>query len=410
MSFSLFVAKKFINSNKKKTFINFLSLLSTITLIIGTASMIIVLSVFNGLEEVLKSIYADFDPEIKIENKTKQYFDDLFSEKISTINNVKTISGVLENKGLITLNDNKVVAKIKGVSPSFIDQNRIQKNLVEGEFYFKKNNLDYAVVGRGIKYALAIRSNNNFQNLKVFALKETSKLKPGLLNTGLYESKSLKTSGVFAIENNFDNNFIFTSLDFAQKLFNKKDKVSSYEIKVNNKSTAKKTANQIQQIIGPSFNVLTIEQQRAGLYKILQTEKFVVYLVFALIIILSSFNIFFLLSMMAIEKKKEISVIYALGGKKSQIKKIFIFQGIIIAIKGVLFGTFIGCLICYLQDTFGLISINLSSSIIENYPVKIIYNDVLLVALIVLFISSISSTIPANYASKYENFLDLNKK
>jgi len=383
MSFSLFIAKKFIHSNKKKTFINFLSLLSTITLIIGTASMIIVLSVFNGLEEVLKSIYADFDPEIKIENKTKKYFDDLFSKKIANINNVKTISGVLENKGLIMLNDNKVVAKIKGVSPSFIDQNRIQKNLVEGEFYFKKNNLDYAVVGRGIKYALAIRSNNNFQNLKVFALKETSELKPGILNTGLYESKSLKTSGVFAIENNFDNNFIFTSLDFAQ---------------------------QIQQIMGPSFNVLTIEQQRAGLYKILQTEKFVVYLVFTLIIILSSFNIFFLLSMMVIEKKKAISVIYALGGKKNQIKKIFIFQGIIIAIKGVLFGTFIGCLICYLQDTFGLISINMSSSIIENYPVKIIYNDVLLVALIVIFISSISSIIPANYASKYENFLNLNKK
>ena len=126
--------------------------------------------------------------------------------------------------------------------------------------------------------------------------------------------------------NNFDNNFIFTSLDFAQKLFNKKDKVSSYEIKVHNKSTAKKTANQIQQIIGPSFNVLTTEQQRAGLYKILQTEKFVVYLVFGLIIILSSFNIFFLLSMMAIEKKKEISVIYALGGNKNQIKKIFIFS------------------------------------------------------------------------------------
>ena len=372
--------------------------------------MIIVLSVFNGLEEVLKSIYADFDPEIKIENKTKEYFDDLFYKKISNINNVNTISGVLENKGLITLNDNKVVAKIKGVSPSFINQNRIQKNIIEGEFYFKKNNLDYAVVGRGIKYALAIRSNNNFQNLKVFALKETSKLKPGLLNKSLYESKSLKTSGVFAIENNFDNNFIFTSLEFAQKLFNKKDKVSSYEIKVNNKSTIKKTANQIQQIIGPSFNVLTIEQQRAGLYKILQTEKFVVYLVFALIIILSSFNIFFLLSMMAIEKKKEISVIYALGGKKNQIKKIFIFQGIIIAIKGVLLGTFVGCLICYLQDTFGLISINMSSSIIENYPIKIIYNDVLLVALIVVFISSISSTIPANYASKYENFLDLNKK
>ena len=174
--------------------------------------MIVVLSVFNGLEEVLKSIYADFDPEIKIENKTNKYFDDLFSKKISNINNVKTISGVLENKGLITLNDNKVVAKIKGVSPSFIDQNRIQKNLVEGEFYFRKNNLDYAVVGRGIKYALAIRSNNDFQNLKVFALKETSKLKPGVLNTSLYESKSLKTSGVFAIENNFDNNFIFTSL------------------------------------------------------------------------------------------------------------------------------------------------------------------------------------------------------
>ena len=410
MGFSLLVAKKFIKSKNKRTFINFLSLISTVTIIIGTASMIIVLSVFNGLENVLKSIYAEFDPEIKIESKISKDFKNIYYSEIYKLKNVKTITGVLENKGLLTLEGNQVVSNIKGVDTSFIKQGRIKNKLIEGDFYFKKNNMDYAVVGRGIKYSLGIKANNAFQNLKVYALKNKIILKPSVINNSLYETQSLKISGVFAIENNFDNNFIFTSLEFAQTLFNKKNYLSSYEIKVHDKSLIKKTKNQINNIVGKKFNVLLLDQQREGLYKILQTEKLVVYLVFGLIITLSSFNIFFLLSMMAIEKKKEISIIYALGGTENQIKKIFLFQGIIIGLQGAIIGSIIGILICYIQDNFGIISINMSSSIIENYPVKIIYKDVFLVGLIVAFISALSSIIPAKYASKYKNSLELNQK
>ena len=410
MGISLLVAKKFIKSKNKKTFINFLSLISTITIIIGTASMIIVLSVFNGLEDVLISIYAEFDPEIKIESKLNRDFKQTNYSEISKIKNVKTITGVLENKGLITLDDNQIVSNIKGVDLSFVEQGRIKNKLIEGDFYFKKNNIDYAIVGRGIKYSLGIKANNAFQNLKVYALKNKIVLKPNTINNSLYKSKSLKTSGVFAIENNFDNNFIFTSLEFAQNLFNKKNYVSYYEIKVYDKSLLKNTKNQIKKIVGEEYSVLMLNEQREGLYKILKTEKLVVYLVFGLIITLSSFNIFFLLSMMAIEKKKEISVIYALGGATKQIKKIFIFQGIIIGLQGAIVGSIIGILICYIQDHFGIISINMSSSIIENYPVKIIYKDIFLVGLIVTFISAFSSIIPAIYASKYKNFLELNQK
>ena len=410
MGFSLFVAKKFIKSKNKRTFINFLSLISTITIIIGTASMIIVLSVFNGLEEVLKSIYAEFDPEIKIESNLSKDFKNIHYSKISKLRNVKTITGVLENKGLLTLDDKQIVSNIKGVDTSFIGQGRIKNKLIEGEFYFKKNNMDYAVVGRGIKYSLGIKANNAFQNLKVYALKDKIVLKPNTINSSLYNSKSLKTSGVFAIENNFDNNFIFTSLEFAQNLFNKTNYISSYEIKLYDKSLIPKTKNQINEMLGKEFNVLLLDQQREGLYKILKTEKLVVYLIFGLIITLSSFNIFFLLSMMAIEKKKEISIIYALGGASRQINKIFIFQGIIIGLQGAIIGSIIGILMCYIQDNYGIISINMTSSIIENYPIKIIYKDVFIVGIIVTFISTLSSIIPAKYASKYKNLLELNRK
>lgn len=404
MVFSIRAALRLIFSRKKKTFINFLSYISILALSIGTASMIIVLSVYNGLENTLKSIYQDFDPEIKIEKTDSKYFENIYAEKISEIENVREVSAIIENKVILQNEKKEVVSYLKGVDDNFIRLNRVSKNLTEGEFIFNVDNIDFCVIGRGIKYSLGIRTNSDFQSIKVYSLNDGKKLNPSLMQKNIYNQELLKTSGVFAIESGFDNNYIFTSLGFAQNLFDKKGLISSYEIMVNNKEELNLTKSEIKKTLGAGFEVKSDIEQREGLYKILQTEKLVVYLVFLIVLFLSSINIFFLLIMMGVEKRKDISVMFSFGVKRYQVRNIFISQGLIIGLTSVVIGSFLGVFLTLVQQHFGLIQIQMTSSILTSYPVSLLLSDLLKVSGIVIFISLLASLFPGIISTKKNNF------
>ena len=408
MSISIKTALKFILSKKNKTFINFLSYISILTLSLGTAAMIIVLSVYNGLENTLKSIYDDFDPEIKIEKKEFKYFENSLASEIASIENVESVSAIIENQVILQNEEKEVVAYLKGVDENFISQERISNNLTEGSFLFKIGKMDYGVFGRGIKYKLGLKTNSNFQSVDVFALNENKSLNPSSLKSNFFYKEGIKVSGVFAIENSFDNEYVFSSLKFAQRLF-KNDKISSYEVKLKDKNKISETRQLIKSKIGDNYNILTSLEQRVGLYKILKTEKLVVYLVFGIILLLSSINIFFLLIMMGVEKQKDISVMYSFGVKREQIKNVFINQGILIGAVSIVFGTIIGTGLTLLQKEFGLIKIQMSSSILEKYPVDFMFSDLLVIYLMVLSISYLASLFPGIISSRQKNFININK-
>ena len=408
MSISIKTALKFILSKKNKTFINFLSYISILTLSLGTAAMIIVLSVYNGLENTLKSIYDDFDPEIKIEKKEFKYFENSLASEIASIENVESVSAIIENQVILQNEEKEVVAYLKGVDENFINQDRISDNLTEGDFLFSIGKIDYGVFGRGIKYKLGLKTNSNFQNVDVFALNENKSLNPSSLKSNFFYKEGIKVSGVFAIENSFDNEYVFSSLKFAQRLF-KNDKISSYEVKLKDKNKISETRQLIKSKIGDNYNILTSLEQRVGLYKILKTEKLVVYLVFGIILLLSSINIFFLLIMMGVEKQKDISVMYSFGVKREQIKNVFINQGLIIGAVSIIFGTIIGTGLTLLQKEFGLIKIQMSSSILEKYPVDFMFSDLLVIYLMVLSISYLASLFPGIISSRQKNFININK-
>ena len=408
MSISIKTALKFILSKKNKTFINFLSYISILTLSLGTAAMIIVLSVYNGLENTLKSIYDDFDPEIKIEKKEFKYFENSLASEIASIENVESVSAIIENQVILQNEEKEVVAYLKGVDENFINQDRISDNLTEGDFLFSIGKIDYGVFGRGIKYKLGLKTNSNFQNVDVFALNENKSLNPSSLKSNFFYKEGIKVSGIFAIENSFDNEYVFSSLKFAQRLF-KNDKISSYEVKLKDKNKISETRQLIKSKIGDNYNILTSLEQRVGLYKILKTEKLVVYLVFGIILLLSSINIFFLLIMMGVEKQKDISVMYSFGVKREQIKNVFINQGLIIGAVSIIFGTIIGTGLTLLQKEFGLIKIQMSSSILEKYPVDFMFSDLLVIYLMVLSISYLASLFPGIISSRQKNFININK-
>ena len=358
--------------------------------------MIIVLSVFNGLENTLMSVYKGFDPSIKIEHKKNKYFNNTIKQKITSINGVKHASGVLENKVLFQNAENEAVAYLKGVDNDYLEKNKIKSNLVEGDFEINKGNLKYAVFGRGLKYSLGIKTNSNFQNINVYALSDSKELKPNITRQKIYKKEQLKPTGIFAIEKSFDNNYAFTTLDFTQRLFDKETKISSYEVEVKNGFNPEKVKTQIENVIGSEFSVLGFSEQRESLFKILRTEKLIVYIVFSIILLLSSLNIFFLLSMMGIEKIKDIKTLLSFGVSINQIKKIFIFQGVLIGLVGIVFGAFLGIGTSLIQEYFGIVKINMTSSILESYPIKLNLTDILLTITVVVVVSIIASLIPSN--------------
>ena len=396
MKLSLFIAWRYVFSKKKKTFINFLSYFSIASISIGTAAMIIVLSVFNGLENTLMSIYKGFDPNIKIEHKENKYFNNTIKEKILKINGVKYVAGILENKVLFQNEENEAVGYLKGVDNDYLKKNKIKANLVEGNFEINKDNLERAVFGRGLKYSLGIKTNSNFQNINVYALSDSKKLNPNITRQKIYKKEQLKPTGIFAIEKSFDNNYAFTTLDFAQRLFEKETKISSYEVEVKKGFNPENVRLEIKNIIGKEFRVLGFSEQRESLFKILRTEKLIVYIVFSIILLLSSLNIFFLLSMMGIEKRKDIKTLLSFGISISRIKKIFILQGVLIGFSGIVLGTFLGVGTSLIQEYFGIVKINMTSSILESYPIELNFVDIIFTITIVFLISIIASLIPSN--------------
>ena len=411
MNLSLFIAKRYFFS-KKKSFINFLSITAFIGVMVGTSSLIIVLSVFNGLEDLLKSLYINFNPEIKIVSNNSKYFIPN-NDQINNINNIEGVdfvSKVIEDRAIASYNGIEIPVYIKGADSSFSFQNRLNKNIVEGDFILKKNNSSYAVVGRGVKYKISLNLNDNFNNLILYSVSPDFSFIPSGIQKKPFNQMSIIPSGVFAIEQQIDNNFIISSLTFVEKLFEKKNKITALELKINEKQDVYKIKSDIKNIVGDDYNVLTIEEQHSDLYKILKTEKLIVFIIFSFILIISSFNIFFLLSMHAIDKKRDLSILLSLGLTEKSIKKIFYYESMIISILGIIIGGALGVLLCVLQNEYGLVSLGMETAIIKYYPVKVKLSDILIIVSIVFFISIIASIKPSLIAIQKINLNLLNNK
>ena len=266
------------------------------------------------------------------------------------------------------------------------------------------------MLGRGVKYKISLNLNDNFNNLILYSVSPDFSFIPSGIQKKPFNQMSIIPSGVFAIEQQIDNNFIISSLAFVEKLFEKKNKITALELKINEKQDVYKIKSDIKNIVGDDYNVLTIEEQHSDLYKILKTEKLIVFIIFSFILIISSFNIFFLLSMHAIDKKRDLSILLSLGFTEKSIKKIFYYESMIISILGIIIGGALGVLLCVLQNEYGLVSLGMETAIIKYYPVKVKLSDILIIVSIVFFISIIASIKPSLIAIQKINLNLLNNK
>lgn len=366
----------------------------------GAAALVIVLSVFNGLESLIRSLYGSFDPEIKIESAEGKWFtmSDSLSQVIQNIQDVKVLSEVIEDNALVRYRDAEMVVRLKGVSDNFMDQNRLDKVIVDGEPYLKKGDINYAIVGLGVLHSLSIAPKDEFTSLQVYYPKNTQSRMGN--PSSLYTQKAILPGGVFAIEKQYDEQFIFVPLEFAADLFEYENRRTSLEVKISETADLETVQNKLKDVLGSDFLITNKDEQHPSLFRAIKIEKLFSLLTFFFILALASLSIFFTLNMLAIEKQKDISVLYAMGASKKLIKGIFLLEGAIISLVGAAVGLLLGLMICLVQIKFGIISMGMETSVVNAYPVKMQFLDFLYTALCVVIITFLASYRPAIIASK----------
>ncbi|MFH6983300.1 ABC transporter permease [Marinoscillum luteum] len=407
MNLAYFIAKRYFLSKKKKSFINVISIISMLVVAIGTMALIIVLSVFNGLEGLLRNLYGTVDPNLVVSanvGKSFVYGPDI-SNKVNSLEEIVSITEVLEDNVLIKYNNAQRVARVKGVSESFIEQGRLEDYLVFGDLKLTSNDISYAIVGRGVQYDLSINPKNDFYTIQMYFPDE---VRPGMLNPEkMYRLKNILPGGVFAVEKSYDENLVYVPIRFAEDLFNKKGKRNLLELQLAPSADPNEVKKRLQDLLGSSFLVQSNDEIHGDLYRVLSYEKFFVFLTFSIIIAIASINIFFSLNMLVLDKKKDVAILSAQGATRGLITKIFLLEGCIVAFTGAFTGLLLGLLVSFVQQEFGLVTMGMQTAIIDAYPVKVEWLDVLLTVLSIIVITIVTSIQPALSASKSVAMTDL---
>jgi lipoprotein-releasing system permease protein len=395
LKFAFYIAKRYLFSKRSRNIVHLVSYASILSVLVGTAALVIVLSVFNGFGQLILSLYNSFDPALKIsvvEGKTSSFDDVTFTLDQNDI----LYSHTLEEKVLLRYQDKESIATIKGVDENFHTINKIDSMLVSGNYIsnFENNN---CVVGQGIAYYLSMGIGDMFDQLQVFV--PNREKKSLLAAETAFVQKSLVPVGVFSIQSDFDSEYVLAPISFVRNILNKPLQSSYIEVFCEDDQILE-LQQQIQYQIGDDYFVENRYQQHAFLYKLLNSEKLIVYFILSFILIIASFNIIGSLSMLMIDKKKDIQTLSNLGASRKMIRNIFLLEGVLTTQIGVIFGVVIGLFVCWLQMEFGLLGMGQGSFVVDSYPVKVEFTDLLIVYITVSVIGIVTSFIPANYMSK----------
>lgn len=397
MNLKLFIARRYLFSTNKQNVINIISAISMIGVAVGTAALIVVLSVFNGFDNLIQMLFNSFDPDLKItlaEGKTfipeSKEFD-----KIRKLKSIIYFTEVLEENVLLKYEDKLHPATIKGVTKEYTKTTGIDTMIVQGSFFLEKNNIDYAVVGQGIAYYLSM-GLNFVAPIVVYVPKRTKSIAVNAENA--FNRKILYPSGIFSIQQDFDVKYLIADITFVRDLLNYKSAVSAIELKLITESDIKEVKNEVKSILGEKFIVKDRYEQHELFYKIMKSEKWAIFLILSFILLIASFNIIGSITMLIIDKKNDIFTLNSLGADQATIHKIFLYEGWFISILGSFIGLILGGLICWAQIRYGFVRLEGSGSfIIDAYPVAYKAIDFVNIFVIVIIIGFIAAWIPSKY-------------
>ncbi|MEP7170704.1 MAG: FtsX-like permease family protein [Bacteroidota bacterium] len=371
MNFPIYIAKRYLIAKKSRNVINIISWVSVLGIAVGTAGLVIVLSVFNGFGDLVISLYNSFDPDVKITIVEGKTFDpaNVNIEAIKKMNGVKAITFVLEESALLKYREKQIIATIKGVDENYFQTSDVKNNIVEGEMLLQKKEKNFAVIGGGIGYTLGMNLDDVFSNLNIYVPKRGREAM--LAPEDAFTNLLIQPSGVFSIQQDFDMKYVIVPLRFARELIGEDTKVSALEIGLTASADQKELKNEIAEITGSRFLVQNRMEQHDFLNKVLVSEKWAVYLILSLILLISAFSIIGSLTMLIIDKKQDISILLSMGADLTVIRKIFLTEGLMISLIGGSAGLIFGWLICFAQQTFKLIRFNDSQAfVVDAYPVS----------------------------------------
>lgn len=399
MQLALSIARRYLFSKKSTRAINIISLITATAMAVGTAALIIVMSVFNGFEDLIKSLYKVFYPDVLILPAEGKFFspDENLENILKNTPGIVSYSAVLQENVLAEHNGQQYIATVKGVDSNYLKvASDLKDYLYQGALDFGDREVAYAVMGIGVAYALGINVNQPTVPLTLYMPRKDKKSLSDVANA--FRRKDVIPGATFAVQQDFDAQLILLPLDAVFELMGDEKSISAIEIKTQ-KGQEDKVRDAIAQSLAQSFTVKNRYQQNETLYKVMQTEKWVVFALLSFIMLIAAFNIIGSLSMLVLEKQKDISTLMALGASKSLIQKIFVLEGMMMSLLGAGTGMLISLIVCMVQQYIGVIKMPGESFVIQYYPVKVMWQDFLLIFLIVFVISAAMSWIPAKRAA-----------
>jgi lipoprotein-releasing system permease protein len=393
------IALRYIFSKKSTNAINIISTISMVGMCFGAFALIVVLSVFNGFEDLALSLYNSFTPDIEIKAAKGKTFTDTpeLYKKITAIEGVQTIARTLEENAYIEYNDKAQIGTIKGVDDVFGQISSVKDYIQVGDYLLRDSSLNYAIVGGNIAVNLNVNIDESISPLSLTIPRKG--VKTAILPTDAFITGSVAPSGIFAIQQEYDSKYVLVSLDYLRELLGADTELSAYELKVNDYNKVDKVKDELKKALGNEFIIRNRYEQKESLYRIIKIERWAVFAILTFILIIVSFNIIGSLSMLVIEKKKDISILKAMGATPGLIRSIYLLEGVLTGGIGAIIGIFLGFLLCYLQIQFGFIKLGGGTFVVSAYPVLFNVSDFVLTFFTVLFISLLASYLPASRAS-----------
>ncbi len=393
---SNFIAKRYLLSKNSKSIINVISLISIVGVFVSSCAMVIVLSGFNGLENLVEKIYNQHESDLTISPiKGKTFYDsDSIIQKLTTIEQIGFTSKIIEEVTMIKHGEKWTTAIMKGAERSYSKITNLDSSIIDGNGDFYSTFVSGSIIGVGIQNQLQVSCDDRFDNtITVYGLLRNKKL--STQNKNVFNPKRISVRGVFNITPEFDNNYFIVSLDFARDLLDYTNELSAIEIGLKKEANLEQVKKQIERLVGVDFQVKTKFEKNELLFKTNAAEKWMVFMILLFIFILSTFNIIASLTMLMFDKKRDISTLIALGATKKLIQSIFFKEGLYINLIGGMSGIILGAFICMAQYHFKLIQ--LENSIIDYWPVEVEATDLFYVLLVLLGIGIIASYLPTSF-------------
>ena len=407
MNFPFYIARRYLFSKKSHNAINVISGVSVCGVALATLAMVCTLSVFNGFRDLVATMFTAFDPELKITSVSGKVFDSE-DERIQSLRQwpeIEVFSCSLEDNAMVQYKGRQAMVVIKGIEDNFSQLTAIDNILYgRGDFVLHDEVVDYAIPG--IELVSVLGTGIRFLNpLEVYAPKRGTKINVANPTTS-FQTDYLHSSGlVFAVnQQKYDASYILTSLSFACNLFQYNTEVSSIELKLLPNASLSQVKGKVQDLLGKDFKVRDRYEQQLDTYRIMEVEKLISYIFLTFILLIACFNVIGSLSMLIIDKRKDVETLRNLGADNKLVYRIFLFEGCLISFMGALIGVVLGLVLCLIQQEFGILSLGsgdmAGSFVVDAYPVSVQLGDVFLVLITVLLVSFLSVQYPVRYLFK----------